>query len=300
MMETTLRLTALRELMREERLSAYIVSGTDPHHGYLVAAHWRSLQWLIGIDDFVGTAVVTQSSIALWVAHASLGTVELIRGKGFQLFQTGKDITTIPQWLGRELNEVRSPEVAIDGMCIPAARVEELIIELRRQGGITFRTNWDPFQRIWKDRPPLPQNPVGVLPSKNVTESVLSKMRRIRQALREEHADGMLVSDLDDIAWTLNLRGSDVEGRSVFVAYLLIATDRATLFIDRRKLMPDLVECLRIEGINVDDYFNVAQGLRDYFEYNILMDPQETSYTLMGIPERHVLRQKSPIPSIKK
>ena len=110
----------------------------------------------------------------------------------------------------------------------------------------------------------------------------------------------MLVSALDDIAWVLNLRGTDVHCTPLFVRYLLISTTSTTLYINKEKLTPEVTAYLKSNGIAVDDYANVAKGLKDYFEYNILLDPQETSYTLfktVKCPE--IIRMKSPIPAMK-
>ncbi|MBR5689585.1 MAG: aminopeptidase P family protein, partial [Prevotella sp.] len=126
-----------------------------------------------------------------------------------------------------------------------------------------------------------------------------SKLRRIRESLRQQHADGMLVSALDDIAWTLNLRGSDVHCNPVFVAYLLISSTKTTLFVNPSKLSLEVKAYLADCGVEIDDYSKVQQGLRDYFEYNILLDPNETSYTLMKAVQREIVREKSPIPSMK-
>ena len=126
------------------------------------------------------------------------------------------------------------------------------------------------------------------------------KLQRIRKALRGQHADGMLVSALDDIAWVLNLRGTDVHCTPLFVSYLLISTTSTTLYINKEKLTPEVTAYLKSNGIAVDDYANVAKGLKDYFEYNILLDPQETSYTLFKTVKcQEIIRMKSPIPAMK-
>lgn len=131
-------------------------------------------------------------------------------------------------------------------------------------------------------------------------ETVASKMARARMALRTSHADGMLVSALDDIAWLLNLRGSDVHCNPVFVSYLLISTSSATLYIDRRKLTPAVKSYLEENGIMTDDYANVAKGVERYFEYNILLDEQDTNYTLAEALRKHrVVRAASPVPEMK-
>ena len=177
---------------------------------------------------------------------------------------------------------------------------EALIADLRRAGGITVRTNLDVLEEIWTDRPAVPEGEVCVHNIEYAGESRADKLRRIRAALREVHADGMLMSALDDIAWTLNLRGTDVHCNPVFVSYLLIAHDKATLFIDRKKLSPQIVSALKADGVATDDYANVVRGLKKYPEYNILIDPDETNYTLYKVATAHnVIRHSSPVPAMK-
>ena len=130
-------------------------------------------------------------------------------------------------------------------------------------------------------------------------ESAHDKIARIRQALRKEHADGMLVSALDDIAWTLNLRGSDVHCNPVFVSYLLISTNRVVLYINKVKLSQEIVDYLKAEGVEVAAYEDVKKGLKDYFEYNILLDPNEVNYTLYKVVTREIVEAESPIKRMK-
>ena len=177
--------------------------------------------------------------------------------------------------------------------------VRELIAELRKQGGITLRTNFDPLAQIWQDRPPIPQNPVEEHPLVYAGEAANVKIARIRQALRKLHADGMLVAALDDIAWTLNLRGSDVHCNPVFVSYLLISSSAVTLYINKEKLTPEVLTYLKGEGVGVDAYENVQKGLKDYFEYNILLDPDEVNYTLFNAVTREVIEAESPVKQMK-
>ena len=185
-------------------------------------------------------------------------------------------------------------------MSCSTTMAEALIADLRRAGGITVRTNLDVLEEIWTDRPAVPEGEVCVHVIRYAGETRADKLRRIRAALREVHADGMLMSALDDIAWTLNLRGTDVHCNPVFVSYLLIAQDRATLFINRKKLSPQIVGELKADGVAIDDYANVARGLKKYHEYNILIDPDETNYTLYKVATTHnVIRHSSPVPAMK-
>ena len=185
--------------------------------------------------------------------------------------------------VGGTLDTQPLTEVGVDGMVCSAAMVRELVGELRSEGGLTLRTNFDPLARIWKNRPPVPMNPVEIFPMEYAGESCTSKLQRIRQALRRQHADGMLMASLDDIAWTLNLRGTDVHCTPVFVSYLLITSHDATLFIYKEKLTPEVMAYLKAEHIGVEDYVHVKDVLRNYFEYSILMDPNEVNHTLFSI-----------------
>ena len=217
------RLSALREVMRREHLAAFIFPSTDPHQSEYVADHWKGREFISGFNGSAGTAVVTMTSAALWTdSRYFLAAEDQLKGTEYQLMKLKIEGTpTIAEWIGKECGP--GAEVAIDGSCSSASEVKELIADLRKQGGITLRNNLDPLAQIWQNRPAIPENPVEIYPLEYAGEAANDKIARIRQALREKHADGMLMAALDDIAWTLNLRGSDVHCNPVFVSYLLIA-----------------------------------------------------------------------------
>ena len=293
------RLEKLREEMRRERLAACIFTSTDPHQGEYVPDHWKEREWISGFNGSAGTAVVTMNAAALWTdSRYFLAAEEQLKGSEFQLMKLKMPETpTIPQWISSQLTIDNSQltEVAIDGMTNSAAFVEELIADLRKEGGLTLRTNYDPPKVVFTGW----SMPVVLHPLKFAGEDTPSKLRRIREALRKQHADGMLVSALDDIAWTLNLRGSDVHCNPVFVSYLLISQTKTTLFVHPSKLPLETKAYLADCGVEIDDYNNVQQGLRDYFEYNILLDPDEASYTLLKAVQREIVRGQSPIKTMK-
>ena len=297
------RLAMLREVMRREHLYAFIFPSTDPHQSEYVADHWKGREFISGFNGSAGTAVVTLDSAALWTdSRYFLAAEEQLKGTDYQLMKLKIAGTpTIPQWINAQYSQHRAPwtEVAIDGSCTSANGVKELIAELRREGGFTLRTNLDPLRELWTDRPAIPMNPVEVFPMKHAGESAHEKLARIRQALRERHADGMLMAALDDIAWTLNLRGTDVHCNPVFVSYLLLSTTTATLYVDKEKLTPEVEAYLKAEGIGTDSYEHVAQGLKDYFEYNILVDPDEVNYTLYQAIGRERIEEESPVKRMK-
>ena len=293
------RIEALREVMQREHLAAFIFPSTDPHQGEYVPDHWKGREWISGFNGSAGTAVVTMTSAALWTdSRYFIAAEEQLRGTEFQLMKLKMPGTpTIPEWIGKECGA--SAEVGLDGMVNSANAVKDLIADLRQQGGITLRTNLDPLAQIWKDRPAIPENSIDIYPMEYAGESCHEKIARIRKALREKHADGMLMSALDDIAWTLNLRGTDVHCNPVFVSYLLISSKDVTLYINKVKLTPQAEAYLAAEGIAVAPYEDVAKGLKDYFEYNILLDPDEVNYTLYKQVTREIVEAESPVKRMK-
>ena len=298
------RLEDLREVMRREHLAAFIFPSTDPHQGEYIPDHWKGREFISGFNGSAGTAVVTMTSAALWTdSRYFLAAEQQLKGTGFQLMKLKMEGTpTIAQWLNSEIAAGGSPastEVGIDGWCSSANSVKELTADLRKEGGLTLRTNLDPLKTIWSDRPAIPENPVEIFPMKYAGESTRDKIARIRKAMRERHADGMLMSALDDIAWTLNLRGTDVHCNPVFVAYLLISSNDVTIYINKVKLTPEVSAYLQQEGIKVDDYQNVTHGLKEYFEYNILLDPDEVNYALYRTVSREKVEEESPVKRMK-
>lgn len=301
-MNVTDRLARLRELMRREKLSAFVFPSTDPHNGEYVPDHWKGREWVSGFNGSAGTVVVTGNAAALWTdSRYFIAAAQQLEGTGIELMKLKIPGTpTIAEWLGQQLIDCQRPEVGIDGMVNSQASAEALIADLRSHGGITVRTNLDPLKTIWTDRPPIPQDLVSVHPLEYAGEDVKSKVSRIRKALRDLHADGMLMSALDDIAWTLNMRGTDVHCNPVFVSYLLISSNSVTLYINKVKLSHVVMAYLQDNGVSIDNYENVDKGLKSYPDYNILIDPDETCYTLARIAAcQEVVRSKSPVPALK-
>lgn len=296
------RLESLREVMKREHLAAFIFPSTDAHQSEYVADHWMGRAWISGFDGSAGTAVVTMHSAALWTdSRYFLAAEEQLKGTEFQLMKLKIPGTlSIAEWLGKELQDVDSPEVGLDGWVNSYSSTSGLIADLRKAGGITVRTNFDPLEEIWKDRPSIPLKPVEIQPMEFAGEDVSSKIKRIRLALRAQHADGMLVSALDDIAWTLNLRGTDVHCVPVFVSYLLIASDKVSLFVDEAKVSSEIRAYLESNGVSMYKYNKVEEGLKAYSEYNILLDGNETSYYLWkAVRCQEIVQASSPIPAMK-
>ena len=298
-MKINQRLADLREVMKREHLAAFIFPSTDPHQGEYVPDHWKGREFISGFNGSAGTAVVTMTSAALWTdSRYFIAAEEQLKDTEYQLMKLKVEGTpSIAEWIGKECGA--GAEVALDGWCSSANEVKALIADLRKQGGITLRTNLDPLRLIWKDRPTIPENPVEIHPLEYAGESCHEKIARIRKALREKHADGMLMSALDDIAWMLNLRGTDVHCNPVFVSYLLISSKDVTIYINKVKVTPEVEAYLQAEGVGVAPYEEITKGLKDYFEYNILLDPDEVNYTLYKTVTRNIVEEESPVKRMK-
>lgn len=290
------RIKALREVMRTEHIDAFIFPSTDPHNGEYVPDHWKNREFISGFDGSAGTAVVTLSEAALWTdSRYFIAAAAQLEGTEYRLMKEKMPETpTIVEWLKRKLSASGGTCVGVDGMVMANSEVEELIFEMRKCG-ITVRTNFDPLSVIWHDRPEIPLNPIEIHPLEYAGESVSSKLCRIREMMRRARAEWHLVTMLDDIAWTLNLRGTDVHCTPVFVAYLLIGFDSATLFVDARKLTPQVLAYLKENGIKVREYGEVKGALDEY----VLADPATTCYTLFHSIKANAIPLSSPIPAMK-
>ena len=296
------RLAALREVMRRESIDAFIFPSTDPHNGEYVPAHWEGRKWISGFEGSAGTAVVTMDKAALWTdSRYFIAAEEQLQGTEFKLMKERVEGTpTISQWLGMSLAHINGAVVGLDGYVNAANEVRGLAEELRRQGGITIRTNLDPLDIIWEDRPEIPLNTVVQHPLEYSGETAESKLQRIRTAVKRSGAEALLVTALDDIAWTLNLRGSDVHCNPVAVAYLLIDVEKTILYINKVKLAPSAADALKAAGVVVEDYGNVVEGLRHFDGYNILLDPNQVNYALFSaVSAKKVVEAASPVPYLK-
>lgn len=295
------RLNELREMMRRERMGAFIFPSTDPHNGEYVPAHWQGREWISGFTGSAGTAVVTLHSAALWTdSRYFIQAEEQLRDSEFALMRMGMDETpSVAQWIAQELDATGMTEVGVDGMVITENTAKELAADLRKAGGYTLRTNLDPLKQIWRDRPQMPMSPVVIHPLKFAGIPAREKLQQVRRALAAQHADGMLLTRLDDIAWLLNIRGKDVPCIPVVLSYLLIGSDRATLFVDSRKVSDEVRAYLMAEGVATDEYANVGAGLQSYKDYNILMDADEVNHALYGKAKCQVICGKSPVAEMK-
>ena len=293
------RLTILRQVMKEQGIHAFIFPSSDPHNSEYVAEHWKGREWISGFNGSAGTAVVTLKHAALWTdSRYFIAAAEQLAGTEYLLMKDRlPDTPSISEWIEQELSDYESPVVGVDGTVNTYAYLCELINELNIA---TFVTNLDPLATVWKDRPSIPNGKIVLHPLEYAGESTTSKINRIREYLQAHHADGLLITALDEIAWTLNLRGKDVHCNPVFVSYLLISQDSVMFFVNEEKLPDDVRNYLLEEAVSVEPYEAVLDKVKGYKGRRLLMDPTSVNYNLVtAVDKTKRILGISPIPMMK-
>ena len=295
----TERVAALRQFMRSQHIAAFIIPSTDPHSGEYVPTHWECRKWISGFTGSAGTAVVTLEKCGLWTdSRYFLQAEEQLEGTEYILFKDRLPETPgIAEWLGATLHP--GDRIGIDGMVNTIHEAESLQASLLPYGLEVVSTP-DPFELLWHDRPSIPSDPPFILPMRFAGKSCEEKLACIRESIHADGADGILLSALDEIAWTLNLRGTDVHCNPVFVSYLLVTSDEAVLFILPEKLTEDIRKYLESNGVRTEDYRHIADAL-EHYTGRCLLVPDTTNYRLYQIIARHTetIRKTSPAVHLK-
>ena len=296
------RIENLREWMRANGFSAFVFPSSDPHNSEYVADYWKSREWISGFTGSAGTAVVTLDRAALWTdSRYFIAAAEQLAGTEYRLMKLRVAGTpTVCEWLADELAAYEKPVVGLDGNVNSFAEVAALTQKLATRGNIRVRTDADPMATLWTARPAIPGHKVCLHPLKYAGETTASKISRIRKSLAVRGADGLLVTALDEIAWVLNLRGSDVHCNPVFVSYLLITPGNVTFYINKERLPEEVRHCLAAGNIAVEPYGAVAGGLEHNPGRHLLVDDSATNHTLVSALQRgKAVFGESPVPGMK-
>ncbi len=277
------RLEGLRAWMKENGFTAFVFPSSDPHNSEYVAGHWKSREWISGFSGSAGTVAVTMEKAALWTdSRYFIAAEKELSGTDFLLMKLRVAGTpSVAEWLVSELSVCGSAVVGLDGYVNSFEEVAAMEQELATKGNIRVRTDVDPMMQLWTDRPAIPDNIVCLHPLEYSGEPTESKLSRVRKHLESYGADGLLVTALDEIAWLLNLRGSDVHCNPVFVSYLLISPENLTLYINNAKLPAEVKAYLASEHIEIEPYEAVADGLRCYSGESLLIDGSSVNYELV-------------------
>ena len=296
-MEIQNRIAALRDFMSQCGISAFIAPSTDPHSGEYVPAHWESRKWLSGFTGSAGTVVVTKDNAGLWTdSRYFIQAEEQLEGTGIQLFKDRLPETpSISEWLGSVLN--KDEKVGIDGWVNSMQEAAGLRKELQTYG-LELTLVEDPFQYIWDDRPTLPQTPVFIHGLEYAGVSCSGKINKIKESIKSKGATGIILSSLDEIAWTLNLRGDDVHCNPLFISYLFLSENKNTLYILEEKVTEEVRSYLKEHEVEIEDYKNFSKNLKAFSgkDEEVLQISPQANEALFTLASQHTNVTIAPSP----
>ena len=278
---------SLRTLMRANNLDAFITPSTDPHSGEYVPDRWKSRSWISGFTGSAGTAAATLDKCALWTdSRYFLQAEEQLKDTGYVLMKEKIEGTpSVAEWLTANLKS--GDTVGVDGWTNTVTAIEELAEELKLKG-IKLRTDIDPYDTIWEDRPEIPAQKAFIHPIKYAGETSASKLARIREKLHKANADALLISMLDEVAWTFNIRGTDVAYNPVVVSYAFISPKETVLFISPKKLPHEVAQHLKAEGVTLADYGMLGTYLSRLPEQTrVFIDSKRTNVAIFNALPKH-------------
>lgn len=276
------RISALREAMRVKNIDAYIIPSSDPHLSEYPADCWKSREWISGFDGSAGTVVVTADKAGLWTdSRYFLQAGMQLEGTGIELYKMALPETpTISEFLLHELHKGQT--VGMDGLTYNVADAETLAKPLNRKG-IKLETSYDLIDTIWKDRPAIPGNPLFEMPVELSGKSVREKLDEINNQLRKEGADCLILAALDEVAWTFNIRGTDVAYNPVVISYAFVSNEESVLFINPKKITAEAAKHLKEEGVTLADYTMIQKYLSRLPETShVFIDPSKTNISLFN------------------
>lgn len=294
------RVHALRIAFRPNNIKAFIIPSTDPHLSEYVAPYWMSREWISGFTGSAGTAVILMDKAGLWTdSRYFLQAEKELEGSGITLYKEMLPETpSITKFLCQNLKPGES--VSIDGKMFSVQQVEQMKEDLAPYQ-LQVNLFGDPLKNIWKDRPSMPDAPAFIYDVKYAGKSCGEKVAAIRTELKKKGIFALFLSSLDEIAWTLNLRGSDVHCNPVIVSYLLVTQDEVVYFISPEKITQEVNEYLQEQQVSLRKYDKAESFLNSFTGENILIDPKKTNYAIYSAinPACKVVRGESPVTLLK-
>ena len=294
------RIHALRMAFRPNNIKAFIIPSTDPHLSEYVAPYWMSREWISGFTGSAGTAVILMDKAGLWTdSRYFLQAEKELEGSGITLYKEMLPETpSITKFLCQNLKPGES--VSIDGKMFSVQQVEQMKEDLAPYQ-LQVNLFGDPLKNIWKDRPSMPDAPAFIYDVKYAGKSCGEKVAAIRTELKKKGIFALFLSSLDEIAWTLNLRGSDVHCNPVIVSYLLVTQDEVVYFISPEKITQEVNEYLQEQQVSLRKYDEAESFLNSFTGENILIDPKKTNYAIYSAinPACKVVRGESPVTLLK-
>lgn len=293
------RIQALRNEMRQAGVDAVIIPQTDPHQSEYLASHWQVRRWLSGFTGSAGDIVVTLDGAWLWAdSRYWLQSAMQLEGTEIKVMYEGKPET--PDIIDFLISHLKSGStVGIDGMLFSVNKASSMEERLAKRG-IKLRVDFAPIDKIWTDRPVLPKNEVFIHDLKYAAEDVASKVAKIMDDVKDQGAETTFISDLAEIAWTLNIRSNDVNCNPVVTSFLYISPQKMVLFIDKDKLTQEVADYLSSKGVETKGYNDVATFISNLPESErVLINPNQTAVTIVSLLGDRVVFGSSPIAMLK-
>lgn len=294
------RIHALRMLFKPQPISAFIIPSTDPHLSEYVAPHWETRKWISGFTGSAGTVVILSDKAGLWTdSRYFLQAADELKDTEITLYKEMLPETpTLIEYLCQNLQP--GEKVGIDGNMFSVSQVEQLS-QLLKKHQIELEITGDLIGEIWLNRPPMPDAPAFIYDLKYAGRSCKEKIETIRKNLEEKEVEGLFLSALDEIAWTLNLRGSDVHCNPVIISYLLITKNNVVLFISPEKVTKEVHDYLKSQDVDIQPYADVEDYLRKLNIKNLLLDPTKTNYAIYSAvnPSCRIIAGTSPVSLLK-
>lgn len=282
-MKTIDRINKLRDSMSSNGLAAYIAPSSDPHLSEYLPNCWKFRAWLSGFTGSAGTLVVTTTRAALWTdSRYFLQAEQELSGSGIELCKLGLPNTpSIEDWLGENLK--KNQKVGFDGRLLSHMQANKLIKDIQKKG-LKANPKVDIINEVWIDRPEMPTGKAFEHELRYAGLAVKEKLAIIREELKKNDANACILSALDEVAWTFNIRGNDIDYNPVVMAYAFITLEKATLYIDPQKLSEELANSLAKQGVTIKDYDNIGKAIKlAKAETTIALDKSRINHWLCSL-----------------
>jgi len=274
------KLNLLRKSMKEYEVDAYIIPSSDPHQSEYVADHWQSRAWISGFTGSAGIAVVTHDHAGVWTdSRYFLSAAEQLKDSEFVLHKVIKQFTPLHVSYLKE-NLSAGSVVGIDGWTFSKKQLDHLSKQLK-EVDISLKTNEDLIDKVWEDRPPIPDDDIFIHDISYAGKDRKEKINDIRKVMDQKNVDHHMITTLDDIAWIYNIRGSDVKCNPVCIVYTIISKDKVTLYLDENKLPESVKTELEKDGVTIAPYKSIIKDLNELDEKDsILVDDSSCNAVL--------------------
>ncbi len=289
-MSTAERVFQMRSKMLSMGIDAYIIPSSDPHMSEYSAAHWKKREFISGFTGSAGTVVITRDEAGLWTdSRYYIQAEEELKESGIDLYKISQPNTLdYADWLAERLNP--GCTIAFEGEVFSIEDARKISKKFKPYG-ISIDPNQSLLDEIWEGRPPIPDKPISVHETKFAGLSRVEKVEKIREEMRNQDASHYIITALDEIAWTLNLRGNDVSYNPVFHSYLIISLDAVYLFIDTHKITATIGKQLAKDDISIHLYTDIFKWIKDMpIDSGLLFDPLTTNAKIYSLIPREVIK----------